>query len=199
MLQPVVELHSDGKDAGYFPRTLRYLLNGLGYHNPPLYIGTRTPIRGERYKWEVRVVVYEKITDDGAKHIRRLHYASAPRATFRAGIADAARRALDVLRREEDDVLRNSQFAHFPQRANSTLDAEVMPFTGKDNTGRLSDQVQLTEAMDKAYIELLDEVDDLYRLYDEEEERIKWRENDGVSEEEEDPEEDPNQNEGNDE
>ena len=53
--------------------------------------------------------------------------------------------------------------------------------------------------MDKAYIELLDEVDDLYRLYDEEEERIKWRENDGVSEEEEDPEEDPNQNEGNDE
>ena len=168
MYQPVVKLHSDGKDAGYFPKTLRYLLNGLGYHNPPLYIGTRTPIRGERYRWEVRVILYEKVTDDGAKHIRSIHYASAPRATFRAGISDAAHRALEVIRREEDDVLRNSQFAHFPQRANDEFDAVVMPFNGKNNTGRLRDQVQITGGMDSEYSELLNEVTDLYRLYDEE-------------------------------
>jgi hypothetical protein len=34
------ESHSDGQDAGYFPRTLRTVLLALGSSEPLLFIGT---------------------------------------------------------------------------------------------------------------------------------------------------------------
>jgi hypothetical protein len=33
-----MESHSDGQNAGYFPRTLRTVLLALGYSKPPLFI-----------------------------------------------------------------------------------------------------------------------------------------------------------------
>jgi hypothetical protein len=47
--------------------------------------------------WEVHVVLYEKPMIDGIHHIQRIHHASAPRATFNAGIWDAAHQALMAL------------------------------------------------------------------------------------------------------
>jgi hypothetical protein len=34
-----MESHSDGQNAGYFPRTLRTMLLSLGCSEPPLFIG----------------------------------------------------------------------------------------------------------------------------------------------------------------
>jgi hypothetical protein len=40
------ESHSDGQDAGYFPRTLRTVLLALGSSEPTLFIGTLRLLRG---------------------------------------------------------------------------------------------------------------------------------------------------------
>jgi hypothetical protein len=44
---------------------------------------------------------------------RRVHHASAPRATFKIGIRDDARRALMVLCHLESAVLQRTQYCHF--------------------------------------------------------------------------------------
>lgn len=83
--------YSDGRHAGYFPRTLSYLLSSLEYHEAPLYIGTPTLLRGSVYVWRVQVVQYETTTTDRIRRVRRTYEASTPRFTFEAGIQDAAR------------------------------------------------------------------------------------------------------------
>jgi hypothetical protein len=97
MLERPSESHNDGKTAGYFPRELRSLLNTLDYHNEPFYVGKKTPLRNRGYKWEVHVVLYEKTKGTGERRVCRVHHASAPRATFEAGIRGAARQARMVL------------------------------------------------------------------------------------------------------
>jgi hypothetical protein len=54
------ESHSDGQDAGYFPRTLRTVLLALGSSKPPLFIGTSRLLR---------VVIYERPTTDRIRRI----------------------------------------------------------------------------------------------------------------------------------
>ena len=193
-IQPVLEAHSSGLHAGYFPKTLWYLLQGLGYHDAPLYIGTRTPLRGRGYMWRVHVILYEKATDDGMRRTRRIHYATAPRATFDAGIRDAARQALAVLRFEMDSSLRVSQFAHFPRRASGSLEVAVLPAASTDTADRLREQVCLTTALDRELTMALDEIEELHARNDEQEERIRQLMEmlaDQDPEEEEDPEEAP--------
>jgi hypothetical protein len=54
------ESHSDGQDAGYFPRTLQTVLLALGSSEPPLFIGILRLLRGKSYLWRVHVVIYER-------------------------------------------------------------------------------------------------------------------------------------------
>jgi hypothetical protein len=60
----LIESHSDGQNAGYFPRNLRTVLLVLGSSEPLLFMGTPTLLCGNSYHWRVRVVIYERsITD----------------------------------------------------------------------------------------------------------------------------------------
>jgi hypothetical protein len=94
------ESHSDGLDAGYFPRTLQTVLLALGSSEPPLFIGTPRLLHGNSYLWRVCVVIYERPTTDRIHHIYQVVEALAPRWTFEAGMREAAHEALTVLRHE---------------------------------------------------------------------------------------------------
>jgi hypothetical protein len=65
----LTESHSDGKNAGYFLRTLQTVLLALGSSEPPLFIDTLRLLRGNSYIWCVCVVIYERPTTD---HICRI-------------------------------------------------------------------------------------------------------------------------------
>jgi hypothetical protein len=84
------EFHSDGQEAGYFPRTLRTVLFALGSSEPPLFIRILRLLHGNSYLWHVRVVIYERSTTDRIWRIRQVVEAPAPRWTFEAGMREAA-------------------------------------------------------------------------------------------------------------
>jgi hypothetical protein len=84
-----MESHSDGQDAGYFPRTLRTVLLVLGSSEPPLFIGTPRLLRGNLYLWRVCVVIYERPMTDRIHHIFQEVEAPAPMWTFEAGMTEA--------------------------------------------------------------------------------------------------------------
>jgi hypothetical protein len=44
MLERPQEAHYDGKSAGYFMRTLKWMLSVSGYHDTPLYFVKQTPL-----------------------------------------------------------------------------------------------------------------------------------------------------------
>jgi hypothetical protein len=84
------ESHSDGQNAGYFPRTLRTVLLALGYSEPPLFVGVLRLHHGNSYVWPMHVIIYERPTTD---HIRRIHHMvepTTPRWTFEGGMREAA-------------------------------------------------------------------------------------------------------------
>ena len=47
--QPPAEFYFDRQLAGYFAHMLWYLLQGLGYHDAPLFRGIRVPLGGCGY------------------------------------------------------------------------------------------------------------------------------------------------------
>jgi hypothetical protein len=107
------ESHNNGHDAGYFPRTLRTVLLALGSNEPPHFIGTPRLLRGNSYLWHVRVMIYERPMADHICRIRQVVEAPASRWTFKAGMREAAREALAVLRYEADERMAESQYRHF--------------------------------------------------------------------------------------
>jgi hypothetical protein len=108
------ESHSDGQDAGNFPRTLWTVLLALGSSEPPLFIGTLRLLRENSYLWHVRVLIYERSTTDCIRHIRQVVEPPAPRWTFEAGMRKADREALAILRHEADEQMAQLQYCHFP-------------------------------------------------------------------------------------
>jgi hypothetical protein len=96
------ESHSDGQDAGYFLRTLWTVLLSLGSSEPLLFNETLRLLCGNSYLWRVRAVIYERPMTDHIRHIDQVVEAPAPRWTFKAGMREAAREALAVLRHEAD-------------------------------------------------------------------------------------------------
>jgi hypothetical protein len=96
-----------------FPRTLRTVLLALGSSEPPLFIRIPRLLRGNSYLWRVRVVIYERSMTDRIRRIRQVVEAPAPRWTFEAGLREAAREALAVLRHEADEQMAHSQYHHF--------------------------------------------------------------------------------------
>jgi hypothetical protein len=94
------ESHSDGQNAGYFPRTLRTVLLALGYSEPPLFIGVPRLLYGNSYLWRVCVIIYKRATTDHICRIRHVVEATTLRWTFEGGTREAAREALVLLRDE---------------------------------------------------------------------------------------------------
>jgi hypothetical protein len=97
-----MESHSDGQNAGSFPRTLRTVLLALGYSEPPLFVSVPRLLRENSYLWHVHVIIYEKPTTD---HIRRIYHvveATTLTWTFEGGMREAAREALALLQHEKE-------------------------------------------------------------------------------------------------
>jgi hypothetical protein len=141
------ESHSDGQNAGYFPRTLRTIFLELGYSEPPLFIGVPRLLCGNSYLWRVRVIIYKRPTTDHIHCICHVVEATAPRWTFEGGMREAAREALVLLRHEVEEQIEQSQYHHFPSRAREGAEAVVMPSGDRDHIGCFIDQVELTHAL----------------------------------------------------
>jgi hypothetical protein len=92
-------------------------------------------------------VIYERPTTDRIRHICQVVEAPAPRWTFEAGMREAAREALAVLRHEEDEQMTHSQYCHFLSRAEEGVGAVILPAGGHDHMGCFTDQVKLTRAL----------------------------------------------------
>jgi hypothetical protein len=145
------ESHSDRQEAGYIPRTLRTVLLALGSNEPPLFIGNS-------YLWHVHVVIYERSTTNHIRRICQVVEAPAPWWTFEAGMREAAREALAVLRHEADEQMAHSQYRHFPSRAEEGARAVILPAGGRDHMGCFTDQVKLTHALVQNLDEAVKEV-----------------------------------------
>jgi hypothetical protein len=152
------ESHSDGREAGYFSRTLRTVLLALGSSEPPLFIGIPRLLRGNSYLWHVRVVIYERSMTGRIRRIRQVVEAPAPRWTFEAGMREAAREALAVLRHEADEQMAHSQYRNFPSRAEDGAGAVILPAGGRDHMGCFTDQVKLTRDLVQNLDEAIKEV-----------------------------------------
>jgi hypothetical protein len=152
------ESHSDGREAGYFPRTLWTVLLALGSSEPPLFIRIPRLLCGNSYLWHVRVVIYKRSTTDRIRRIRQVVEAPAPRWTFEAGMREVACAALAVLRHEADEQMAHSQYRHFPSRAEEGAGAVILPAGGRDHMGCFTDQVKLTRALVQNLDEAVKEV-----------------------------------------
>jgi hypothetical protein len=66
---------------------------------------------------------------------------------FKAGIREAAREALAVLRHEVDEWMAQSQYYHFSSWAEEGAEAMILPARGHDHMRCFTDQVKLTRAL----------------------------------------------------
>jgi hypothetical protein len=142
-----MESDSDGQDADYFPRTLWTVLLALGSSEPPVFIGTPRLLHGNSYLWRVRVVIYKRPMTDRIRRIHQVVEAPTPRWTFEAGMREAAREALAILRHEAGEWMAHSQYHHFLSRAEEGAEAVILPAGGHDHMGCFADQVKLTHAL----------------------------------------------------
>jgi hypothetical protein len=95
---------------------------------------------------------------DRIQRLRQVVEAPAPRWTFEAGMRDAAREALAVLRHEADEQMAHSQYHHFPSRAKEGAGAVILPAGGHDHMGCFTDQVKLARALVQNLDEAVKEV-----------------------------------------
>jgi hypothetical protein len=102
------ESHSDGQNAGYFPRTLRIVLLALGYSEPPLFIGVPRLLHGNSYLFHVHVIIYERPTTNLICRNGHVVEATTPRWTFKGGMREAARDALALLRHDAEEQMEQS-------------------------------------------------------------------------------------------
>jgi hypothetical protein len=82
--------HSDGQNAGYFPRTLRTVLLTLGYSEPLLFISVPRLLHGISYLCRVHVIIYEKPTTNHIHRICHVVEAITLRWTFEGCMREAA-------------------------------------------------------------------------------------------------------------
>jgi hypothetical protein len=153
-----MEPHSDGQNAGYFPKTLQTLLLALGYSEPPLFIATPRLLHGNSYLWRVRVVIYERPTTDCIRRIHQVIEASMPRRTFKGGMRETVLEALVVLQHEADARMVHSQYHHYPSQAEEGAEVVVLPAGDHDCIGCFTDQVKLTHALVRDLDEVVMEV-----------------------------------------
>jgi hypothetical protein len=142
----LMESHSDGQNAGYFPMTLWTVLLVLGSSEPPLFIGTPRLLHGNSYIWHVHVVIYERPTIDRIHRICQVVEAPTARWTLKGGMREATREALTVLQHEVGEQIAHSQGHHFPSQAKGA-EVVVLPTGDHDCMGCFTDQVKLTHAL----------------------------------------------------
>ncbi|TVU21009.1 hypothetical protein EJB05_30618, partial [Eragrostis curvula] len=87
-----------------------------------LWAAARSPGSPGVYSWKVHVTMFAQSAPDGTRRPLRIHEAPAPRATFFAGIEDASRQALAVLRYENADDMDDTQFRYYAQRPSASLE-----------------------------------------------------------------------------
>ena len=153
--QQPVEMMSHG-DGHYFPDTLWRVQQGLGYHHRPEYVGIRTPVADGSYRWSVSVRMFERITTDGLRRVRRIHQATAPRSTFEEGMKDAARQALAVLRHEEE-VMAHTQYRYFASRPSCSLVEKVESANGEEDS-TFRETIRYAKALNNCLTEALEEL-----------------------------------------
>jgi hypothetical protein len=141
------ESHSDGQNAGYFPRTLWTVLLALRYSEPQLFIGVLRLLCDNSYLWHVCVIIYERPTTDHIHHICHVVEATTPRWTFEGGMREVARETLALLRHEAEEQMEQPQYRYFPRHAREGAEAVVMPAGDHDHIGCFVDQVKLTRAL----------------------------------------------------
>jgi hypothetical protein len=73
--------------------------------------------------------------------------ATIPRWTFKGGMREATREALTLLSHEVEEQMGQSQYRHFPNRAQEGDEVVVMPAGYCDHIGCFTDQVKLTRAV----------------------------------------------------
>jgi hypothetical protein len=95
---------------------------------------------------------------DRIQRIRHVVEAPAPRWTFEAGMREAAREALAILRHEVDEQMAHSQYHHFPSRAEEGAGVVILLAGGHDHMGCFTDQVKLTRALVQNLDEAVKEV-----------------------------------------
>ena len=93
------------------------------------------------------VIIYERPTTDHILRIRHVIKATTPRWTFEGGMREAARQALALLRREAEEQMEQSQYRHFPSRAQEGVEVVVMPAGDRDHNGCFTNQVKLTQPL----------------------------------------------------
>jgi hypothetical protein len=104
------------------------------------------------------VVIYERPMTDCIRRIRQVVKAPAPRWTFEAGMREASRESLAVLRHEADERMAHSQYRHFLNRAEEGAEVVILPVGGHDHMGCFTDQVKLTHALARNLDEAVKEV-----------------------------------------
>jgi hypothetical protein len=105
----------------------------------------------------MHVVIYGRSTTDHIQRIRQVVEAPAPRWTFVAGMREAAREALAVLRHEADEQMAHSQYRHIPSWAEGA-GAIILLAGGHDHMGCFTDQVKVTRALVQNLDEAVKEV-----------------------------------------
>jgi hypothetical protein len=153
-----MESHSDGQNAGYFPRTLWIVLLALVYSEPSLFVGVSRLLHGNSYLWRVRVIIYVRPTTDHIRRIRHVVEATTPRWTFEGGMREAAREAFALLRHEVKEQMEQSQYRHFPSHAREGAETIVMPAGDRDHIGCFTDRVKLTQALVRDLDEAVKEI-----------------------------------------
>jgi hypothetical protein len=152
------ESHSDGQNAGDFPRTLWTVLLALGYSEPPLFISVLRLLHGNLYLLRVRVIIYERPTTDRIRCIRHVVKATTPRWTLKRGMREAAREALALLQHEVEEQMEHSLYCHFPSHARDGDEVMVMTAGDHDHIGCFADQVKLTRALVQDLDEAIKEI-----------------------------------------
>jgi hypothetical protein len=84
---------------------------------------------------------------DRIYRIRQVVEAPTPRWTFKAGMREATREALVVLRYEANEQMMHLQYHCFLSRFEGGAEAVVLPAGDHDCMGCFSDQVKLTRAL----------------------------------------------------
>jgi predicted Fe-Mo cluster-binding NifX family protein len=103
-------------------------------------------------------MIHERPMTDCIHHICQVVEAPAPRWTFEAGMREEACEALAVLLHEADELLSQSQYDHFPSRAEEGAEVVILPAGGDGRMGCFTNQVKLTHALVQNLDEVIKEV-----------------------------------------
>nr|TKW10106.1 hypothetical protein SEVIR_6G140300v2 [Setaria viridis] len=145
---PVVDLTDDEPEADPEPETwikwvkedygqgvhmadiLRWTCHRLGYGMRPLYKCSR--FTHPRYPtfWEVKVVLREE--HEGGWEVKAFHHDVTIRRTMESGIAEAARRALEVVSHKERPRLQHTYHRFLPYRASGEARTFIATNDGVD-------------------------------------------------------------------